>query len=340
TAFAPGGPHADGTLSAVGRYGDGHALVGRVAQAPEHAARPQIPHPDRPRTDLPRPGREPTAREAAIAASGDEERTVGSKCHRIHLLEIAGRLPLRFPCRRVGAPYRVIVTASDNRSRVGGEGDGGDRGVVARHDPGGLLHREVVEFQVLSDAAGQRFPVRGEGHREQWALVPHGPPERAGGRAPLRLRGGTLPQPPFTHFLVFDARSEPVVPAVEAPVAAPAGDRFAVRREGDRADAIAVAGEGLLELAGGGVPELDQLVAAAAGQRGTVGREGERRDPDRLVLQLVAELAGGEVPDQDLLVRPCGGEQFAVGGEGDGVCFPLRVTRQRPDGLTRFHVAA
>src|SRR5262249_50183182 len=122
------------------------------------------------------------------------------------------------------------------------------------------------------------------------------------------------------------------------PVAAPAGDRFAVRREGDRADAIAVAGEGLLELAGGGVPELDQLVAAAAGQRGTVGREGERRDPDRLVLQLVAELAGGEVPDQDLLVRPCGGEQFAVGGEGDGVCFPLRVTGQRLDALPRFHV--
>src|SRR5262249_12300715 len=150
----------------------------------------------------------------------------------VHLLMVTGRLPLRSAGCQAGALDRVIVAAAEDRAAVLREGNGGDVEIVARHHPTRGFGPEVVKPYLLSDPAGARLAVGFESERPQAPRF---------GDGPLELAGGNVPEFPLALATrVAPRKISRITPAVVGPIAAAAGDRLAIGREGEGTNPIAV----------------------------------------------------------------------------------------------------
>src|SRR5262249_6436327 len=140
------------------------------------------------------------------------------------------RLPLRPACCQAGAFDRLIVAAANDRAAVFREGNGSNLEIVARHNLTGTFGPEVVEPHFLADPADERLTTGIESPRPQAPRLVDGPLEAA---------LCSIPQFP----LPLAARVAPrdisrIVPAMIGPIAAAAGDRLPIRREGEGTNPI------------------------------------------------------------------------------------------------------
>src|SRR5262249_15967962 len=156
-----------------------------------------------------------------------------------------------------------------------------------------------------SDPAGKRLATGFDSERPQAPRLVDGP---------LELAGGNVPEFPLALApRVAPREMSRIAPAMVGPIAAAAGDRLAIRREGEGTNPIAMPFQRPSQTTGGHVPQPNRFVGAAAGKQRVIGREGESGDWGGLVGESVPELPGRELPHQDLFIRSRRGEQLAVG---------------------------
>src|SRR5207302_6396561 len=154
---------------------------------------------------------------------------------------------------------RPVFAAGGQGLAVRGESDGAYP-FVPQHASLSLAGREVPEADgVVAAGDGQELAVGGPGQRRFFRA--------RFAECPFPLRSGHVPELDFTAFDPHDFMAEPV-PFTGA------GEELAVRRERQRGDRAALAGQCGFSLGGVRLPE-DDLALTGTGQHRAVRREGQ-----------------------------------------------------------------
>src|SRR5215467_4094446 len=148
------------------------------------------------------------------------------------------------------------MAAANDRGAVGRESNGGDSEIVARHRPTRSRSPEVVDSYHFAFPAGERLAVGRKGQRQQSSRLADGPLQAARGGIP-DLALTLVTRIGFSEVLC-------IAPAVLSPIAASAGDRLAVGREGEGANPIAMPFQRFSQTAGGHIPQSNRFVAAGS----------------------------------------------------------------------------